>query len=1146
MGKRKGSNKFPINGNKGNYEEQLRDIFDNLPCAFAVFDAIKTSDVITDFVCKYINKIGLDDLEITEEEILNKKFHEIFPENFKELLNECADVIKEGSSRQIEFPFFKQTNKRKTKITLNVTISQLKSSLTLSWKVISNTKKESINIESEVRTLPNAEELFLKTFYASPDAIIISRKNDGKILEVNRSAEVLFGYTKEEITGKTTVELGLFIDVKDRENKLNNLLENKYLRDFSIDIIRKTGEIRQASLSIEYLNVEGEKCILKCVRDITERKQTEAMLKIREAQLDAFFANSPAILNLVDENFCYINTDKLTPTYYGLDRETIKGKCVQELSPDFIEQTGKVMQHVIETGEPILNAQFQSPVPGRQGEMAYWTTSFFRVPLGTKKWGVGVISVEVTDIKRSEQKLIESEERFRTLADNISQLTWMANPNGSIFWYNKRWYDYTGTTLDEMKGWGWQKVHHPDYIEHVVENWRKALKEGNSWEDVFPLKSKDGEYRWFLSRALPIRDNDEKILRWFGTNTDITERINTEEAVNTKIAELNAILDSIADGVVIYDISGKILRSNVAADEILKYTQSDREATMLDRLKERYGVWSEDGYKLKAEEMPAMRAINYGEIVKNILVKVQGAGEPHWVNVSASPLFVSGKQIGAVVSLSDITERKKAEEALQDSELRFRTLVTASSEVLYRMSPDWSKMLQLDGRGFLIDTESENPNWLQEYIHPDDQSHVMAVIDESIQKKRVFELEHRVRQADESWGWTYSRAVPLMDTDGNIIEWFGAANDFTKRKIAEEAVKKAKEQYDLLFNSINEGFAHYKAVYDGNGRLYDLLVLEINPAGAALSGVKREDQIGKTWNQVWTGIEDSLFDIYREVDLSGEQVIFEHFSGITKKWYTNRIYKITKDQFAVTFFDITARKEAMLKLEKALQELQLSNRDIEQYAYITSHDLKEPIRMVYSYTQLLQKKFNNKLDESANKYLNFIQEGASRLHMLINDLVNYTQLGIKERNFRYVDMNDIMASVLNNLKDKIENNKADIKFSKLPQITADPSQIKQLLINLLDNAIKFRKERKPIIEINSHENENEWFFTIKDNGIGFKQEHSERIFSVFQRLNNREDYIGNGVGLALCKRIIGHHNGRIWAESEPGKGTIFYFTIPKR
>jgi PAS domain S-box-containing protein len=274
-----------------------------------------------------------------------------------------------------------------------------------------------------------------------------------------------------------------------------------------------------------------------------------------------------------------------------------------------------------------------------------------------------VIERDFAKIAAGKRSLAESEEQFRTLANAIPQLCWMANADGWRTWYNQRWYDYTGADPEQVKGWGWQSVHAAQALPQVMERWRASLATGEPLDMTYPLRGSDGVFRPFLTRVMPLRDREGKVARWIGTNTDIREQ-------------------------------------------------------------------------------------------------------------------------------------KETERALRESEQRFRALVTASSDVIYRMTPDWSGMCQLDGRDFLADTTALNANWLQEYIHPDDQPHVMAVIREAIRTKTVFQLEHHVLRADGTLGWTFSRAVPVLDATGEIIEWFGAATDVTRRKEGEEQIRRLNAELE--------------------------------------------------------------------------------------------------------------------------------------------------------------------------------------------------------------------------------------------------------------------------------------------------------------------------------------------------------------
>ncbi len=242
--------------------------------------------------------------------------------------------------------------------------------------------------------------------------------------------------------------------------------------------------------------------------------------------------------------------------------------------------------------------------------------------------------------------------------------------------------------------------------------------------------------------------------------------------------------------------------------------------------------------------------------------------------------------------------------------------------------------------------------------------------------------------------------------------------------------------------------------------------------------------------------------------------------------------------------DISERKQAQEKLEQTMAELERSNSELQQFAYIASHDLQEPLRMVASYTQLLAKRYQGKLDADADDFIAFAVDGATRMQALINDLLTYSRVGTRGEEFGSTDCETMLEKTLANLQVAIEESGTLITHDPLPTVTADASQLGQVLQNLIGNAIKFHGEETPRVHISAEQKNNTWVFEVRDNGIGIAQKYLERIFVIFQRLHTREEYAGTGIGLAVCKRIVERHKGRIWVESEPGKGTSFYFTIP--
>lgn len=244
------------------------------------------------------------------------------------------------------------------------------------------------------------------------------------------------------------------------------------------------------------------------------------------------------------------------------------------------------------------------------------------------------------------------------------------------------------------------------------------------------------------------------------------------------------------------------------------------------------------------------------------------------------------------------------------------------------------------------------------------------------------------------------------------------------------------------------------------------------------------------------------------------------------------------------FIDITEYKNAKIKTEKLLKELERSNRDLDQFAYIISHDLKEPLRMISSFTQLLEKRYKGSLDKDADEFIGFIVDGAFRMQQMLDSLLQYSRISTETKKYELVDMNEVVKESLKNLKIAVEESHADIHSDNLHEIYADRTQMIQLFQNLIANAIKFHGEETPRVHISSRIVGDKYFFLVKDNGIGIDPKYQERIFQVFQRLHTPDEYDGTGIGLSITKKILEHHNGSIWVKSEPNKGSTFYFSIP--
>ena len=254
---------------------------------------------------------------------------------------------------------------------------------------------------------------------------------------------------------------------------------------------------------------------------------------------------------------------------------------------------------------------------------------------------------------------------------------------------------------------------------------------------------------------------------------------------------------------------------------------------------------------------------------------------------------------------------------------------------------------------------------------------------------------------------------------------------------------------------------------------------------------------------------------------------------------------ITLQDITDLSYRLKTSQQEIIERKKIQAELERSNAELEQFAYLASHDLQEPLRRVTSFTQLLAQRYQGKLDPDADKIIGFAVDGAKRMEALIRDILTYSRLSVKGKPFEHINCEEILDVSLKNLQLLIQETGTTICRHPLPTLLADQLQLVQLFQNIIGNAIKYRSEKPPEIEVGVESQDSQWLFYIKDNGIGISPNHFNRIFAIFQRLHTREQYPGTGIGLAICQKIVNRHDGQIWVESEPGRGSTFYFTMNK-
>ena len=378
-----------------------------------------------------------------------------------------------------------------------------------------------------------------------------------------------------------------------------------------------------------------------------------------------------------------------------------------------------------------------------------------------------------------------------------------------------------------------------------------------------------------------------------------------------------------------------------------------------------------------------------------------------------------------------------------------------------------------------------------------------------------------------------------VDALGVAAGLFGAS---TQHREAEQALWESQEKYRLLAENVSD--IVWQTDSEGNFTYMSPSVSEF--------GYEPSELLGQHFTDILRPEDQGRFLELFVQDLESPAAHRYELRARTKDgswvWLGVSVSYQVVDGVAVAMQGIARniheRKLAEARLERLMSDLARSNTELEQFAYVASHDLQEPLRMVASYVQLLERRYQGKLDDDASEFIGFAVDGANRMQRLINDLLSYSRVGTQGKTFQPVNMSNVLRTALSNLQVAVSESGAEVTHDGLPELRGDESQLVQLLQNLIANAIKFHGEAQPRIHISVAAEKSEWLFRVKDNGIGIDQRYADRIFVIFQRLHTRQQYAGTGIGLALCKRIVDRHRGRIWVESTPGQGSTFCFTMP--
>jgi PAS domain S-box-containing protein len=748
----------------------------------------------------------------------------------------------------------------------------------------------------------------------------------------------------------------------------------------------------------------------------------------------------------------------------------------------------------------------------------------------------------------AEKHFAQMEARYRGLLEAAPDAMVVVNQSGYIVLLNVQAEKQFGYRRDELVGQTVKSVIPEGFAERLIADGTRTAAEALAQQIGTGLelngRRKDGS-EFPIEIMLSPLESSEGILVTAAIR-DITVRKKAEKHLAQMEGRYRGLLEAGPDAMVVVNPSGKIVLLNVQAERQFGYRRDELVGQKVKSI-------IPEGF---AERLIADDTRTDAEALAQQIgtgLELNGRrkdGSEFPIEIMLSPLQ-SSEGILVTAAIRDITVRKEAEKRLAQMEGRYRGLLEAAPDAMVVVNPS--------GEIVLLNVQAE-----RQFGYRRDElvgQKVKSIIPEGFAERLIADgtrtaaealaqqigtgLELNGRRKDGSEFPIEIMLSPLQSAEGILVT--AAIRDITERKRVEDALRQNEERYRLIVSNVKD---YANIMLDTEG-----LIVSWNQGAERIKGYRAEEIIGQHFSRFYTA-EDLRNGVpARELKQATETGRFEGEGWRVRKdgsrFLANIVITALRDEkgrlrgFGKITRDITERRQAEEALMKTMTELKRSNEELGQFAYVASHDLQEPLRMVASYTQLLAQRYKGQLDSDADEFIGYAVDGCDRMQRLIQDLLSYSRAGTNIGALREISGEKALEESLANLQVTIKESGAVVTHDSLPAIMTDDAQLVLLFQNLIGNAIKYHGTESPRVHVSATNNAGqEWIFSVRDNGLGIEPQYFKRIFILFQRLHGQKEFEGTGIGLAMCKKIVDRLGGRIWVESQPNLGSTFFFTLP--